>query len=193
MAFQVGIVKLTGTFNDISFYHSVFGWLVRTKGGPSRKQFKTSPAFVRSRENSREFIACSKAASTLRRLILRSTGLKDKTLYHRLLKLMRALADKDTVSVRGQRQPLKGMQSEASRILLRNFEIKEKLNLYEVLLANNYFGNTKASLQNKCKLKKEKPVGVKRKQRSIAFIYRGVCKQVSTARPRVYKNRIESG
>jgi hypothetical protein len=53
MAFQAGEIKITGTIDDLSFYHhKEYGYLVRMKGGPSRKQFKTSPKFARSRESS---------------------------------------------------------------------------------------------------------------------------------------------
>ncbi|PBQ34676.1 hypothetical protein CNR22_23835 [Sphingobacteriaceae bacterium] len=134
MAFQVGDIKLSGTVNGISFYKSVFGWLVRAKGGPKRKQFKTSPAFVRSRENSEEFTACARAASTIRRLVIRHTGYKDKTLYHRLMKLMRLLADNDKESLRGKRDPMKGMQTRQAQALLKEFKITKDLCLYDILL-----------------------------------------------------------
>ena len=134
MAFQIGDVKLSGTFDELSFYHSVFGWLVRTKGGPSRKQFKTAPAFARSRENSEEFTACARAAASIRRLVIIHTGYKDKTLYHRLIKLMRLLANEDQSSLRGKRDPLKGMQTMQGQARLKEFEITDTHCLYDILL-----------------------------------------------------------
>ncbi|PBQ32699.1 hypothetical protein CNR22_13250 [Sphingobacteriaceae bacterium] len=134
MAFQVGDIKLSGTVYGISFYHSVFGWLARCKGGPSRKQFKTSPVFVRSRENSEEFTTCARAAAALRRLVIKHTAHRDKSLYHRLMKLMRLLADNDKDSLRGKRDPMKGMQTIEARALLKEFKISENLCLYDLLL-----------------------------------------------------------
>ncbi|PBQ31799.1 hypothetical protein CNR22_08465 [Sphingobacteriaceae bacterium] len=134
MAFQVGDIKLSGTVNGISFYHSVFGWLARCKGGPKRKQFKTSPVFVRSRENSEEFTTCARAAAALRRLVIAHTAQKDKSLYHRLMKLMRLLADNDKDSLRGKRDPMKGMQTIEALALLKEFKITQDLCLYDLLL-----------------------------------------------------------
>jgi hypothetical protein len=133
MAFQAGEIKISGTFDDLSFYHSVFGWLVRRKGGPGRDQFKRSPSFARARENSAEFAACARAAASIRRLAFIHTGKKDKTLYHRLIKLMRMLADNDRVSVRGKRNPWKGMLTEQGQITLKEFKITGELSLYDVL------------------------------------------------------------
>jgi len=139
MAFQAGIIKISGTLDDLSFYHSVFGWLIRTKGGPTRKQFKTSPSFARSRENSDEFVTCARAAASIRQLVLNYTGNKDKTLYHRLMKLMRLLANDDNVSRRGARDPLKGMLTTQGRHRLRHFEITGGLSLHTVLVTTNFF------------------------------------------------------
>jgi len=134
MAFQAGDIKISGTFDDLSFYHSVFGWLVRRKGGPGRRQFKTSPAFARSRENSAEFTACARTASSIRRLLMIRTAQKDKTLYHRLIKLMRLLANDDQSSLRGKRDPLKGMQTMQGQARLKEFKISGDLCLYDILL-----------------------------------------------------------
>jgi hypothetical protein len=147
MAFQVGEIKISGTIDDISFYNSLFGWPVRTKGGPSRKQFKRLPAFARPRENSNEFSLCSKAASVIRKIIINHANPKPRTiklgtLYHRLIKLMCRLADTDKTSVRGQRDPLKGIHTAQGKLLLKDFEITEGLNLYIFLLSINYIQET---------------------------------------------------
>jgi hypothetical protein len=135
MAFQVGEVKISGTIDDLSFYKSVFGWLVRRKGGPTRKQFKSSPAFERSRENSSEFTRCSQAASAMRKLIIKHTSIKHKTIYHRLIKLMRLLANADQTSPRGRRDPLKDMHTKQGQLLLKDFEITPELTLYKLLVS----------------------------------------------------------
>jgi len=117
----------------------VFGWLVRTKGGPSRRRFKTSPAFARSRENSEEFTACSRAASSIRRMVMIHTGQKDQTLYHRLIKLMRLLANDDAHSLRGKRDPLEGMKTLQGQARLKEFKISGNFCLYEILLMAGCF------------------------------------------------------
>ena len=139
MAFQAGDIKISGTFDDLSFYHSVFGWLVRRKGGPDRRQFKTSPAFARSRENSAEFTTCARVAAAVRRLVLACTHQKDQTLYHRLIKLMRLLANDDRSSLRGMRDPQKGMQAMQGQARLKEFKISGDLCLYDILLEAGLF------------------------------------------------------
>ena len=138
MAFQAGDIKISGTRDELSFYHSIFGWLVRRKGGPSRKQFKTSPVFIRSRENSDEFTACARAAASVRRVVVTRTDHKDKTLYHRLMKLMRLLANDDKCSLRGKRDPQKGMQTTQGQARLKEFEITNSLCLYDILLTTDF-------------------------------------------------------
>lgn len=174
MAFQLGDIKISGTIDGISFYNSVFGWLLRMKGGPSRKQFKTSPAFVRSRENSSEFTACAKAASAIRRLVITHTGIKDKTLYHRLMKLMRILADNDKISARGHRDPLKGILNKAAQFYLKDFRVNDELSLYDTLLANNYFMKVGNPSGDKDPLVKAKTgsIDTKKRRKTVAFIYR---------------------
>lgn len=55
MARQVGLLKLAGTLEDISFYKAVYGYLARAKGGVDRKTILTDPRFQRTRENAFEF------------------------------------------------------------------------------------------------------------------------------------------
>lgn len=138
MAFQAGPIKIRGTIDGLSFYPSMFGWLVRRKGGPTRKQFLTSPACARSRENSREFARCSPLASKVRRLVIERTGNCDKTLYHRLFRLMSMLLKEDRLSVRGERDPMVGMNSLAGLMLIGEFTLRGGLSLYQ-LLVDAYF------------------------------------------------------
>lgn len=147
MAFQLGEIKISGTIDDHSFYNSVFGWLVRRKGGPTRKQFKNSSAFARARENSNEFTLCSKVASAIRKLIISHTNpepeiLKPETPYHRLVKLMRLLANADQTSARGQRDPLKGINTTQGKLLLKDFQITTGISLYDLLISVGYIKKT---------------------------------------------------
>ena len=47
MAKQKGIVKLSGTIGDVSFYKSQDGFLAREKGGIDKERIKNDPAFQR--------------------------------------------------------------------------------------------------------------------------------------------------
>lgn len=134
MAFQVGHIKFSGTVDGLSFYNSQFGWLIRKCGGPTTNQFKNSIAFKLARNNSNEFTLCARTAAAIRTLVYNHTGKKDPTLYHRLIKLMRLLANEDKSSKHGQRHPLKGMHSYKAKQLLLNFKIRNDISLFTILL-----------------------------------------------------------
>ncbi|MBK9719767.1 MAG: hypothetical protein IPO85_20070 [Saprospiraceae bacterium] len=40
MGRQIGLIKISGKFNDLSFYKSKDGYIVRTKGGASKARIK---------------------------------------------------------------------------------------------------------------------------------------------------------
>jgi hypothetical protein len=138
MAFQAGEIKITASIDGLSFYHNKLdGFLVRMKGGPNRKQFKTLPAFARSRENSDEFGIVSKTAAEVRKLMIKAeTKVKakeDKKLFGKLKRLMYLLQREDKASARGRRHPVTGMNTEAGRELIRNFEVESGYELRSIL------------------------------------------------------------
>lgn len=104
MARQVGIVKIQGTIGDISFYKSVEGHLVRSKGGVSKKRILTDPNFQRTRENASEFGQAGKLSKILlndvRHLVY---GASDSRMFSRLLKTFLSIIKEDNVSARGER------------------------------------------------------------------------------------------
>ncbi len=55
MARQGGLLKVVGKLDDLSFYKSADGFLVRTKGGVSADRINSDPTFQRTRENNAEF------------------------------------------------------------------------------------------------------------------------------------------
>jgi len=67
LARVTGDIKLEGTIDDITFYKMEGRYLARRKGGVTGKQFKTSPAFHRSRISSDAFGRASKGARIFRR------------------------------------------------------------------------------------------------------------------------------
>src|SRR5687767_352147 len=103
MARQEGPIKLTGRLGDLCFYKCGEDYLVRQKGGPTRKQLKESPKFVRVRENNAEFGNCSMAAKLLRQTVRCYMRTRDSLMYRRLTKIMTQVKNNDLVAPRGKR------------------------------------------------------------------------------------------
>ena len=51
MAKQSSLIKIEGTLDDLTFYKSADGYVIRKKGGVSKDQTLNYPAFARTREN----------------------------------------------------------------------------------------------------------------------------------------------
>ena len=138
MAKQVGAIKITGTFGNISFYKSEGQYLVRRKGGPTRQQVKNGKNFVRVRENYNEFGNCSKAGRLLRQTVKRWSAAADGELYRRLTQLLMKVKNHDTASVRGQRVVNKALKNESGKELLRQFDFNKYAKLNSLLLKPVY-------------------------------------------------------
>jgi hypothetical protein len=101
MATQKGILKVQGTLDDLTFYKSKDGHLVKQKTHISADRIANDPAFSRTRENNKEFGAAGKAGKILRNAIktlLRSC--KDQRVASRLSKEMMKVIKADSTSVR---------------------------------------------------------------------------------------------
>ena len=118
MARQNGILKITGKLDDLSFYKSKDGFLVRTKGGVSKDRINNDPAFVRTRENGTEF-AESAYAGKLLRVAVRNMlmNAKDGRVTSRLTQLMSKIKNYDTASVRGERKVAIGLTDDDAKVL----------------------------------------------------------------------------
>jgi len=121
MARQVGPIKITGTIGDLSFYKSGDDYLVRMKGGPSKKKIMSSPSFARTRENISEFGACSQAGALLRRGLNGLLPLKDGYTYRRMTQLMSRIKNYDRTSLRGERSVDEGLKQAEAKQLLYDF------------------------------------------------------------------------
>jgi len=136
MARATGILKIEGTLENITFYKSADGQMVRTKGGVSKKRIKNDPAFVRTRENGAEFGHSANAAKMLRTALgPMAFKAKDRLLFSRLLKVMSQLKNLDTTSARGARNVTEGLIDANALQLLRDFDFNTKAGLKTVLLA----------------------------------------------------------
>lgn len=111
MARQIGLIKLTGTLGDLTFYkgrtREGTKALARTKGGVDGDTIASSPNFQRTRENGQEF---GRAASN-GKLIREAFGpqllaVSDPTIVYRLVRELRRVIGLDNVNARGERQIL---------------------------------------------------------------------------------------
>ncbi len=134
MAKQHGVIKLTGTLGDVTFYQNRYGYQAQTKKGISREKLMTDPAFARFRENIQEFTAISRAGKYLRDTInVIAFQSKDKTLVQRVVKLMKRIKNLDLTSIRGLRTPGTALQDASVRELLKGFEFNDRAHLTQVL------------------------------------------------------------
>jgi len=131
MAKQRGIFKAEGTLDEVTFYKSKDGFMIRQKGGVSAERMASDPAFERTRENQQEFARAGKAGKVLR-AALRSLLIQasDSRLVSRLLKEMMRVVKADATSDRGLRNVLDGELE-----LLEEFEFNENGKLSQTLFA----------------------------------------------------------
>lgn len=119
MAKQCGIIRITGTIGNISFYKTKDGYFARIKGGVDAKRFKTDPKFARSRENAAEFGRAGAAGGVLRRalkpLLANST---DRRLISRLTGALVHVLQGDKINPRGKR-----CVADGNLLLLQGFEM----------------------------------------------------------------------
>ena len=121
MAKQQGILPIEGTIDNITFFKTKDGFLVRKKGGVSASQIAKNPAFQRTRENGAEFGRACKAGKTLRNAFRAPIqNVSDRRMVSRLAQKMMEVIHADKTSDRGLRNVIDG---EAS--LLERFEFNE--------------------------------------------------------------------
>ncbi len=111
----------------------MYGNLARSKGGPTRKQFKNDPGFARSRENSDEFKHCCLLTKKCW-AHLRTFDPGNKLLYPRLMTLFCAIRKCDGSSKRGQRNVYEGLKSKAGEGIFSEYVLQEKKKLNAELL-----------------------------------------------------------
>lgn len=125
MARQKGIFKVKGTMDDVTFYKSKEGFMVRQKGGVDGRRIATDPVFQRTRENGAEFGRAGRAGKMLR-TALRALLLKarDGRMVGRLTQMMVKVIQADMVNDRGLRNVIDG---EAELLQGFEFNINAKL------------------------------------------------------------------
>lgn len=134
MAKQVGIFPIQGALENVSFYKSEEGFMVRKKGGVSKERIMSDPAYVRTRENINQFGLNAKAGKIIRNAIpsLLKKG-KDPRVSSRLSKVMGDIAKQDHVSARGKKLVSVAADAPEGLSLLKGFNFNKKAILQTVL------------------------------------------------------------
>ena len=125
MAQQKGIIPLSGTIGNITFYKSGDGYLAREKGGIDANRIANDPAFQRTRENGAEFGRAGAAGKVLRtsfRSLLQNTA--DSRMVGRLTREMMKVIQADAINERGLRNVIDG---EAELLEGFDFNVNGKL------------------------------------------------------------------
>ncbi len=134
MAKQKGPIRIEGTLNELSFYSSVFGDIVRRKGGASKEKIRKSPKFKRLRSHQEEFKGCIAAAKLFRNSLYAFTReAPDHTLVGRVNKLMITLKNLDNLAPEGERQVTTGLHRREGKLLLQGFELNSSVSLDAIL------------------------------------------------------------
>jgi hypothetical protein len=136
MAKLGGILKIEGTLDNMTFYKTKDGHLVRTKGGVSKERIQNDPAFVRTRENGAEFGASASAGkllrTSIRNLLMRA---KDSRVASRLTQSMTKVKNLDTTSDRGERKVSIGLATAEGKEILKGFNFNNQAIIGSVLFA----------------------------------------------------------
>jgi hypothetical protein len=130
MARQIGVLKISGSFNGLSFFETKYGFIVRRKGGFNAKRLKKDAAYVRSRETANEFKLCSEAGKLLRQTLAPlNRKVCDSSVTWRTTQLMCKLKELDNLSKRGGRNPGEGLKTTAGQQLVRKFNFNNETSL----------------------------------------------------------------
>ena len=134
MARQGGLLKVVGKLDDLSFYKSADGFLVRTKGGVSGDRIANDPTFQRTRENGAEF-GMSASAGKLLRTALRNLMMtaSDNRVVSRLTRLMTDVKNLDAANDRGERHVHEGFDLPEGKAVLKGFNFNKRAILSGIL------------------------------------------------------------
>ena len=136
MARLKGILKIEGTLDELTFYKTQDGHLVKTKGGVSADRIANDPNFQRTRENGSEFGSSATAGKVLRNSVRNlMMNAADNRVTSRLTQVMTVIKNYDTTSARGERTVAVGIADPAALALLKDFDFNDKAILSGVLFA----------------------------------------------------------
>lgn len=136
MAKLKGLLKIEGTLDNLTFYKTQDGHLVKTKSGVSGQRIASDPAFIRTRENGAEFGSSASAGKLLRNAVrnLMMTA-SDNRVTSRITQIMTQLKNYDTTSARGARTVGVGIADPLAVATIKGFDFNDKATLGSVLFA----------------------------------------------------------
>ncbi len=134
----------TGKLGNISAYkrRDSDKIIIRTKGGPTKNQMKTSPDFKIARQNSSEFGGRSTASKWVRRMLDPLPSVSDYNISGPLTAIINPIQALDTVHGRGQRDILFSKDSS----LLHGFNLNKRNTFDSILRTPLSYGIDRASV-----------------------------------------------
>jgi hypothetical protein len=147
MARQGGLLKVVGKLDDLSFYKSADGFLVRGKGGVSADRIANDPTFQRTRENGAEF-GMSASAGKLLRTALRNLMMtaSDNRVTSRVTRLMTDVKNLDAANDRGERHVHEGFDLPEGKAVLKGFNFNSRAILSGILFKSYALNTTTGEL-----------------------------------------------
>jgi hypothetical protein len=134
MARLKGLLKIEGTLDELTFYKTQDGHLVKTKSGVSADRIANDPTFQRTRENGSEFGSSASAGKLLRDCVrsLMMTA-ADNRVTSRVTQVMTIIKNFDTTSARGDRSVGVGIADPMAQAELKNFDFNISAILSSIL------------------------------------------------------------
>ena len=135
MAKLKSLIKIEGTIDGMTFYRNSEGeYLVKKKSEISKSRIENDPAFIRTRENGKEFGHVATSGKKFRRAI---SGLlfdiRDKTRISRLTQILAKVKNQDLTSVRGERKVWIGLATPEGKSKFKFFDFNKHARLNSVL------------------------------------------------------------
>lgn len=129
MAKQKGTIRIKGTIGGLTYYTRNGVDLVRQAGGGfNGEAIKTKPSMERVRENNSEFGRVAKVKSLFRRNLMGYLSTVSDLSYHaRMVSVLQKIKVLDTVSARGKRDVVLGLQTPIGRKMWSELLITNKL------------------------------------------------------------------
>ncbi|MBK8624092.1 MAG: hypothetical protein IPN86_00510 [Saprospiraceae bacterium] len=148
MAKQDGLIKLTGSIGDVSFYKSNEEYLARKKGGADKKTIETSPKFVLVRKNNTEFGMVSTLGRLIRQALRQSRDvIINPDVVNRLNKVLYKIREYDHENEWGSRTAGAGLKIEQGKKELKGFRFNAHCGISNVIHRALVFNKQNNQLQ----------------------------------------------
>lgn len=128
-----GLIQFTGKFDGLSFYEMNGEIAVRKTGGFDGEKIKTSPNYIRVRENSTEFAQSAKAGKYFRDSIsLYLKKMRIPYVHNSIVSLFQQITKFAVVSSRGERKVGIGITTTEGIKAIRDFEFDQRISFASV-------------------------------------------------------------